>query len=402
MAQFLTMLGMSMFLPFLPLYLRSLGVTGKGELETMSGLIYAAPFFSAVIATPIWGYFGDRHGRKLMVMRASFGLAAATAIMGFATSASQLLILRVLQGAISGFIAAAVALMASAAPRDRLGYALGTLQTAVPSGTILGPMIGGLLSDFIGARNVFFVTAAFNTLAGLAILWLVREAARPKPTGGFEQIFENYRYVFTSPQLRLLFFVLLAGQFALMSLFPVMALFVEELGTHGRLVATMTGAIIGVTGIANIIAAPRWGRRSDKKGYKGTLKRALLGAGIFAIPQGLVLAPWHLLLLRIPYGLMIGGIVPSVHAMIGLRAPDERRAGTLGVTSTALMLGNMAGPLVGGTIAGVFGLRAVFILSGVVFFAVLWGLWPRIEEPDRSAAKPGRGTEEAVPEPTTV
>jgi DHA1 family multidrug resistance protein-like MFS transporter len=292
--------------------------------------------------------------------------------------------------------------MASAAPRDRLGYALGTLQTAVPSGTILGPMIGGLLSDFIGARNVFFVTAAFNTLAGLAILWLVREAARPKPAGGFEQIFENYRYVFTSPQLRLLFFVLLAGQFALMSLFPVMALFVEELGTHGRLVATMTGAIIGVTGIANIIAAPRWGRRSDKKGYTGTLKRALLGAGIFAIPQGLVLAPWHLLLLRIPYGLMIGGIVPSVHAMIGLRAPDERRAGTLGVTSTALMLGNMAGPLVGGTIAGVFGLRAVFILSGVVFFAVLWGLWPRIEEPDRSGAKPGRAAEEAVPAPPTV
>jgi DHA1 family multidrug resistance protein-like MFS transporter len=376
-------MGMSMFHPFLPLYLRSLGVTGKGELETMSGLIYAAPFFSAVIATPIWGYFGDRNGRKLMVMRASFGLAIATAIMGFATSASQLLLLRVLQGAISGFLAAAVALMASAAPRERLGYALGTLQTSVPSGTILGPMIGGALSDLIGARNIFFVTAGFNFMAGLAVFWLVREARRPQPTGGFERIVENYRFVFGTPQLRLLFFVLLAGQFALMSLIPIMALYVEELGTHGRLVATLTGAIIGATGIANLIAAPRWGRRSDKHGYRPTLKMALLGAGLFAIPQGLVGAPWHLLLLRIPYGLMIGGIVPSVNAMIGLRAPEDRRAGTLGVTSTAMMLGNMAGPLLGGTVAGVFGLRAVFIVSGIVLFAIYWTLWPRLQEPDR-------------------
>jgi MFS family permease len=138
-----------------------------------------------------------------------------------------------------------------------------------------------------------------------------------------------------------------------------------------------------VTGIANLIAAPRWGKRSDKKGYRPTLKRALLGAALFAVPQGLVTTPWHLLVLRIPYGLMIGGIVPSVHAMIGLRAPDDRRAGTLGVTSTALMLGNMAGPLLGGTVAGVFGLRAVFIVSGLVLFAIYWTLWPRIEEPDR-------------------
>ena len=381
------MLGMSMFLPFLPLYLRSLGVTGKGELETMSGLIYAAPFFAATIATPIWGYYGDRHGRKLMVMRASFGLALVTGIMGFATSASQLLLLRIGQGAISGFIAAAVALIASAAPRERMGYALGALQTAVPSGTIIGPLVGGVLSDLIGARNIFFVTCGFNVLAGVVVWIAVREAERPKADGGVEQIVENYRFVFGSPQLRLLFFVLLLSQFALMSLVPIMALFVEELGAHGRLIATTTGAILAVTGVANILASPRWGRRSDKHGYKETLRRALLGAGIFAVPQGLAMAPWHLFLIRIPYGLMIGGIIPSVHAMIGLRAPDDRRAGTLGGTSTALMLGNMGGPLVGGALAGVFGMRAVFFVSSAVFFVILAGLWPRIVEPEREAAR---------------
>lgn len=388
LAQFLTMLGMSMFLPFLPLYLRSLGVTGKGELETMSGLLYAAPFFAAVIATPVWGYFGDRHGRKLMVMRASFGLAIITAVMGFATSPSQLLILRILQGAISGFIAAAVALVVTTAPREKMGYALGSLQTAIPSGTIIGPLVGGALSDLIGMKYIFFVTSGFNLLAGVVVWLLVREAEKPKPEGGIEQIVENYRFVFGTPQIRILFFVLLLSQFALMSLVPIMALFVEELGAHGRLIATTTGAILAVTGVANIIASPRWGRRSDRCGYRATLKRALFGAGIFAVPQGLALASWQLFVLRIPYGLMIGGIIPSVHAMIGLRAPENRRAGTMGVTSTALMLGNMLGPLVGGALAGVFGLRAVFFLSGAVFFVVLLALWPRIEEPERGAGPP--------------
>jgi len=391
------MLGMSMFLPFLPLYLRKLGVTGKGELETMSGLIYAAPFFAATIATPIWGYFGDRHGRKLMVMRASFGLALTTLVMGFATSASQLLLLRILQGAISGFIAAAVALIASTAPREKMGYALGTLQTAVPSGTIIGPLVGGALSDLIGPRNIFFVTCGFNLLAGIVVWLTVREAERPKADGGVEQILENYKFVFGTPQLRLLFFILLLSQFALMSLVPIMALFVEELGAHGRLVATTTGAILAVTGVANIVASPRWGRRSDRHGYKQTLRRAVLGAGIFAVPQGLAMAPWQLFLMRIPYGLMIGGIVPSVHAMIGLRAPEHRRAGTLGVTSTALMLGNMMGPLAGGALAGVFGHRTVFFVSSAVFFVILLGLWPKVQEPERGPDRePERELERGV------
>lgn len=396
-AQFLTMLGMSMFLPFLPLHLRTLGVTGKGELETMSGLIYAAPFFSATLATPIWGYFGDRHGQKLMVMRASLGLGLIVAAMGFATSASQLLILRVIQGAISGFIAAAIALVATTAPRERLGYALGFLQTAIPSGTIIGPLVGGTLSDLIGPRSIFFVTAGLNLCAGAVVWVMVREAERKRPEGGIEQIVENYRFVFGTPQLRLLFFVLLLSQFALMSLVPIMALFIEELGAHGRLIATTTGAVLAVTGVANIVASPRWGRRSDRCGYKPTLKRALWGAGLFALPQGLAFAPWHLFLMRIPYGLMIGGIVPSVHAMIGLRAPENRRAGTMGVTSTALMLGNMLGPLVGGAMAGVFGLRTVFFVSSAVFFLILFALWPRIEEPARGV--PVERPAEPIPAP---
>ena len=375
------MLGISMFLPFLPLYLRQLGVTEPGRLETMSGLIFAAPFFAATVATPVWGFFGDRYGRKLMVVRAALGLTVAAALMGLATTVTQLFFLRVGQGAISGFIAAAIALMASSAPRERMGYALGTLQTAIPSGTILGPLVGGYLADHIGARQVFFVTAALTLTAAIIVMVLVREEVRPRSTEGFGSIWENYRLVFGTPQIRLLYLVLFGCQFALMALGPIMALFVESLGAHGRLLATTTGAIFAVTGLATVLTASRWGRRSDRRGYRPTLKIALIGSGLFALPQGLVQAPWQLFLARIPYGVFIGGVVPSVHAMISLRSPDDRRAGVLGITSTALMLGNLMGPLLGGVIAGAYGLRSIFFVSTAVFLAITLFLLPRIREP---------------------
>ncbi len=375
-----------MFLPFLPLYLRTLGVTEAGQLERVSGLLFAAPFFAATVATPVWGVLGDRHGRKLMVVRASLGLAIATLLMGFATTVPQLFFLRLAQGAVSGFIAAALALMASSAPRERMGYALGTLQTAIPAGTILGPLIGGTLADLIGYRQIFFVTAALNFAAGIAVIRMVPRDLPSHGDAGFGRVVDNYRTVFGTPQFRVLFFMLFGSQFALMSIQPVMALYVESLGAHGRLLATTTGVIFAVTGVASAVGAPRWGRRGDRTGYRAVLGRALLGAAVFALPQGLVARAWQLFLLRIGYGTFIGGIVPAVQAMIVIRAPGDRRAGIMGVTSTALMLGNLCGPLVGGAVAGSFGLRSVFVLATGVFVVLLVGVYPRVAEPARTDA----------------
>ena len=383
------MVGVSMFLPFLPLYVRELGVTEPGQVAAVSGLLFAAPFFAATVATPVWGFLGDRHGRKLMVVRASFGLALATLLMGFAMTIPELLVLRLAQGAVSGFISSALALMASSAPRNRMGYALVTLQTAIPTGTIVGPLMGGTLADLIGYRQIFFVTAALNVVAGILVVLLVRRDVGSPSGPGFGRVFENYRTVFGSPHFRRLFFILFGCQFALMSLQPVMALYVESLGAHGRLLATTTGVIFAITGVASAIAAPRWGRSSDRSGYRRTLGRALLGSGIFALPQALVAAPWQLFVTRIFYGIFIGGIVPAVQAMIGLRAPAERRAGIMGVTSTALMMGNLVGPLVGGAVAGLFGFRMMFFLSAAVFLAILVGLYPRVVEPSRSVEEDG-------------
>ena len=165
--------GMGLILPFLPLLVRSLGVDESGSVQRWSGAIFSAPFLFAALMTPFWGWVGDRFGRKLMVVRALLGLSVALFLMSFATTALQMLILRALQGAVSGFIPAAIALVSSATPRERQGYALGTLSSAQAAGVVMGPLVGGVLADLVGFRSLFYITATVELLAALAV-WRFR------------------------------------------------------------------------------------------------------------------------------------------------------------------------------------------------------------------------------------
>src|SRR3989304_5661176 len=115
--QFLAMMGMNLVVPFLPFFIRELGVTEPAELARWSGLVFSGPFVLSFIATPIWGNLGDRYGRKIMVVRAIFGLAISQALIGLSQNVEMLFFFRMLQGAISGFIAAALALVSANTPR---------------------------------------------------------------------------------------------------------------------------------------------------------------------------------------------------------------------------------------------------------------------------------------------
>lgn len=173
--QFIAMVGMNLVVPFLPFYIRDLGVADEAEVVRWSGLVFAGPFISALFATPFWGNLGDKYGRKPMVIRALFGLAVSQVLIGLSQNVMQVFLFRILQGAISGFIASALALVSTSAPRKRVGYALGVLQSASSGGVILGPFFGGLLADLIGYREIFFVTAVFCTMGAVAVMYGVEE-----------------------------------------------------------------------------------------------------------------------------------------------------------------------------------------------------------------------------------
>ncbi len=372
-AQFISAVGLSMVVPFLPLYLKELGVTEISSVKVWSGLLFSAPFLVSAFLQPLWGVLGDRHGRKPMVVRAMFGLALANILMGFALNAPQLLALRFFQGSLSGFVAPALALLASCTPRQNTGQALGTLQSSLVTGMIVGPLFGGLLAHFIGYRPIFFWTGFFCLAGGLIVIQFVKEDFVRADRGKNSSLKENIRYVFHSPDLRVMLFLLIIVQFAVMIAAPFLSLYVELLKVSPGYVALMTGMVFGITGVTNAITAPLWGKRGDRMGHRKILRYSLTGITIFFVPQAFVTDAYQLLILRGGLGVFLAGLLPTINTLVHRSTAEKDRGGIYGIFQSGLLLGNMAGPLVGGVMAASLGLRAIFLITaGISFSASLW------------------------------
>jgi len=379
--EFLSVLGMALVLPFLPFYVRELGIREPEDVKRWSGFIYAAPFFLAVFTGPLWGWLGDRYGRRMMLIRAVFGFAVTSFLMAFARNVTQLFVLRLIQGGVAGFIAATLAIVATTTPREHMGYAMGILQTSLTTGGVIGPLVGGVLADLIGYRNIFFLTGGFGFLAGSLVILLVREDAKPREARKAPGIFSNYRFVFTSPTLTAIFISSLIVQLAVMAIQPVLSLFVERLWPSVETLSTMAGAVFGITGVSSLLVAPYWGRRGDRIGYKKTLAVTILATGISYAPQGLVTDVYQLLILRFVQGLFVGGILPALYTLTSLNTPEERRGGVMGITRSGLLIGNVVGPISGGFLGASLGMRPVFAFTAALLIAVTFSARNFIKEP---------------------
>ena len=173
-SQFMVAVGFSSIFPFLPFYVEELGTNTNLSLEFLSGLVYSSQAFTMMIAAPVWGMLADRMGRKLMVERAMFGGSVLLLLMAFVQSAEHLVLLRAIQGMVTGTVAAANALVASEAPRKHMGYAMGLLQVGFGAGLAIGPLIGGSVADALGYSVTFYVTATLLFLAGVLVIVCVK------------------------------------------------------------------------------------------------------------------------------------------------------------------------------------------------------------------------------------
>jgi DHA1 family multidrug resistance protein-like MFS transporter len=378
-AQFVAAVGLSMVIPFLPFYLRELGITEKQAVKLWSGLLFSAPFIVAAFLQPFWGILGDRYGRKPMVVRAMVGLALAHVLMGFARTAPQLLALRFFQGSLSGFVAPSLALLASCTPEQKTGQALGTLQSALVTGMIVGPLLGGLLAHFMGYRPIFFWTGFLCLAAALVVIGFVKEnfikpgAAKDSRLGS--RLLQNFRYVLGSPDLRSILFLLIIVQFSVMIVAPFLSLYVELLKASPDYIALITGMVFGITGVTNAATAPYWGNRADSVGYWKILRYSLTGMTLFFLPQAFVTNSYQLLILRAGLGVFLGGVLPTINTIVQRFTAEKDRGGIYGIFQSGLLIGNMAGPLVGGVLAAYLGLRSIFMITTGMFLLV--SLWER-------------------------
>ncbi|MFC7392184.1 MFS transporter [Scopulibacillus cellulosilyticus] len=365
-ANFIAVVGTSMIIPFLPLYIENLGVHDMAKVERWSGAIFASQMLMAVIFQPLWGSLADKYGRKPMLLRAGIGMGIMTILMGFVTAPWQLLMLRLINGVFSGFISMSISLQASVTPDEHSGKALGTLQTGQMAGTLIGPLIGGLLGELLGFRAVFITTGVLLLAASIVVMIFVKENVIVKKAVK-EKNTESAGWRVFVPLIPV-FIATTVTQIAMMSIQPILTIYTKTV-YHGAHIAFIAGLVIAASGIANLIGSPFLGRFGDKFGQRKILILSLIMAGLSFLPQALTHNIVLLIIGRFLLGLFVGGMLPSLNVLVKKLAPKAVQAKAFGFNSSAQFLGNFVGPLLGSSIAATFDIRYVFYITMSILFA---------------------------------
>ena len=364
---FFTGLAISQILPFLPLYVSQLGVTSHEALSMWSGLTFSVTFLVSAIVSPMWGSLADRTGRKLMLLRASLGMAIAILLQAFATNVWQLFFLRAVMGLTSGYIPNAMALVASQVPRERSGWALSTLSTAQISGVIGGPLLGGFLADHVGLRAVFIITAVLLVVSFLVTLFLIKEGGRPVISKS-ERL--SGKAVFASlpyPGLMIsLFVTTMVIQLCNGSVGPILALFIKSMEPESTNIAFLSGMIAAVPGVSALISAPRLGKLGDRIGTARILMATLIFAVVLFFAMSFVTSPLQLGVLRFLLGFADGAMLPAVQTLLVKYSSDQVTGRIFGYNQSFMYLGNVAGPLIGASVSAMAGFRWVFAATAIV------------------------------------
>jgi DHA1 family multidrug resistance protein-like MFS transporter len=369
LAELLAIVGFSVVLPFIPFYVQELGVTDPTQIKLWSGLLITVQAATMSAVAPVWGALADRYGRKMMVERAMFGGVVVIGAMGFVQTAPQLLVLRAIQGCITGTVPAATTLVASSVPRQRAGTALGLLQMAIWTGASAGPLMGGLIADAYGYRMSFWVTAGLLFLAGLAVHFFVEEQFKPTlgSSGQSESLRDGLMGVLQTKPLLVAFGVELLTRTGSRVTGPILPLFIQSLAVEQTRVASVTGLVSGIGAASGALAAVGLGRLSDRVGHRIILLICAVASAVFYLPYSLAQSPGHVMLFQALTGAAVGGMIASLSATMARLSPEGRQGAVYGVDTSVTSFANAVAPMMGAGLAVLAGLRATFILTSVVF-----------------------------------
>jgi len=375
LAQMLCIVGFNFVLPFLPLFVQQLGVQGQTNITLWAGLLAGGSAICMAVSSPIWGVLADRHGRKIMLVRAAFAGAVLIGLSSLVQNVYELLALRMLQGVFTGTVTASQALVSSQVPKERLGFSLGVMQTAVYLGSSLGPLGGGLVADAVGFRFSFAMAGGILLVAGVVITFLVEEEKRPvsETSAARQSFWRGMRDAINSSAVLAMAAAMFAVNFGVTVVFPILPQFIQMLQGPGGHDAALTGLVFTAAGVAGAISSVVTGSFADRIGYQRVIVTAAIIAAVLSVPQYFVNATWQLAVLRILIGLALGAILPSASAMIASLVPPEKRGTAYGLMGSATSLGFGVGPLTAAGVVAVAGIRAVFLTAAVLSaFIALW------------------------------
>lgn len=372
---FFTGASFSLVMPFIPIYIEQLGAP-KDQIELFSGLAISVTAFASAVVAPIWGNLADRKGRRLMMIRAAAGMTFTMGALAFVPNVYWLLIMRFMTGILSGYIPNATALIASQAPKEKSGWALGTLATGAIAGNLIGPSMGGALAQTVGMENVFIVTGVVLLITTLLTIFLVKENFVPVEKGEMLSMRDIFERVENTQILIGLFITSLILQIGVTSISPILTLYIRQLSGNTGNVLFVSGLIVSIAGVSAIISSPTLGKIGDRIGNHKVLLGGLILSFFCFIPMGFVKTPFQLGVLRFILGFSTGALMPSVNTLISKLTPPEGVSRIYSYNQMFSNFGQVLGPMVGSTVAHSFGYSAVFwATSGCVLVNICLSLF---------------------------
>jgi MFS transporter, DHA1 family, multidrug resistance protein len=373
--QVVTLVGFNFSFPFLPLFIQELGVTDRSELALWTGIAIGGSGLAMAVASPVWGLLADRFGRKSMLARSQlFGLVVLAA-QAFVGNVWQLLAVRIANGALTGSQTASTMLIAGIAPRERTGFSLGLLSTAVQVGNLIGPVLGGFAVLAFGLRGAFLTGGLLLGICALVTILFVDEGQRPRrvdlPTG----VRGNVRDVFVPfawPGLR---GVLIAGPLTHLILAgsaAVMAIYVQDLARPAWLgLELAVGLVFALSAVSAGVAMPFLGGRADRRDPRRQLMVSLAVVALAQLPQVLLPNVLVFLAARFVNGVGVAGAISAISVLtrMGTNTGAEGRA--FGALASAQNLGWGIGPVLGSVVAAAVGIPALYVASALALIVLL-------------------------------
>ena len=371
---FCTAFGVSQLAPILPLYFHDLGVQTPEAMSLWSGLATGATYIIVCLAAPFWGRVADKKGRKITLIRSSFGMALCNALIAFQTTPEGVVLIRLIQGLVSGFYSASITLIASETPIERTGWALGLLASANLAGSLIGPLLGGYIADTVGIRNDFIIVGALMGLAGVLATIFIHENYVPKPNPEKLSIRKLKEQI---PEFNSIVALCVASfiyAICIMSLQPVISVYIKGIVTSDtENLAFIAGAVFSAMGIAQLMSSSPLGKLVDKIGPRKVLVVSLIYVGILNIPQAYVSDVYQLAIIRFLQGFGLGGMLPALNTYLSSKTPREFTGQVFSYNQSCLFFGYFLGSVGGASLMAWLGFTTLFWVSGGLF--IISALW---------------------------
>ena len=371
---FCTAFGVSQLAPILPLYFHDLGVQTPEAMSLWSGLATGATYIIVCLAAPFWGRVADKKGRKITLIRSSFGMALCNILIAFQTTPEGVVLIRLVQGLVSGFYSASITLIASESPIERTGWALGLLASANLAGSLIGPLLGGYIADTVGIRNDFIIVGALMGLAGVLATIFIHENYIPQPNPEKLSLRKLKEQI---PEFNSIVALCVASfiyAICIMSLQPVISVYIKGIvPSDTENLAFIAGAVFSAMGIAQLMSSSPLGKLVDKIGPRKVLVVSLIYVGILNIPQAYVSDVYQLAIIRFLQGFGLGGMLPALNTYLSSKTPREFTGQVFSYNQSCLFFGYFLGAVGGASLMAWLGFTTLFWVSGGLF--IISALW---------------------------